>query len=214
MGRLAVLGTVIDSLEEAGFESIHFYEDENFGTHSFLIAFKSYDSRAEWYSNEAEFNIRLRQQIGRTESLKFFDAPTMLRYQMPQKAVETVFCYDDEKDECDTEYYDHEILSVPFSDLSVGQSTMGEHSGRGIFAKDDIPKGRLIGFEKSWLSYFIYPSSHRIMMELYDWADSSDDDGEESGDVDDDEEDYFDEVFGSIAAVVGFSEGEYYLLMW
>jgi len=203
IGRLNVLGRVMDFLGEVGYESVHLYQDESssndFGARSFLVALKSAESRADWHSNEAEVNIRLHQRIGRAESLEF-DSPTMLKYQTPPKAVETVFCLDDSNvkaEECGIIGFDPEVVNVPYSDLSVGKSTMGEYSGRGIFAKTDIPKGRAIGMEKTWLSYFIYPSAHSIIMELYYWADENEDD----------EEDYVEEVFESVSAVVGFSEG-------
>eukprot|EP00984_Skeletonema_dohrnii_P005852 scaffold2067_cov75-Skeletonema_dohrnii-CCMP3373.AAC.2 len=193
IGRLNDLGRVTDFLGEVGYESVHLYQDESssndFGARSFLVALKSAESRADWYSNEAEVNIRLHQRISRSESLGF-DSPTMLKYQTPPKAVETVFCRDSnvKADECGIRGFDPEVVNVPYSDLSVGQSTMGEYSGRGIFAKTDIPKGRAIGMEKSWLSYFIYPSAHSIIMELYHWADDHWADENE-----DDEEDYVEE---------------------
>lgn len=196
VGRLKVLGKVIDSLEEVGFESVHLYQDQSKKARSFIVALKSYESRAEWYSNEAEVNILLHQRIGRSESLKFFDAPTFMKYQTPPKSVETVFCRDD-MDECNIALFDPDLVNIPRSQLSVGQSTMGEHSGRGIFAKTDIPKGSAIGVEKASLSYFIHPSTHRIMMELYEWAEENDDY----------EEEYVEEVFESVNAIVGFSTG-------
>jgi hypothetical protein len=203
VGRLEVLGGVIDALEEVGYESLHLYEDESsaFGARSFLVALKSLESRAEWYNNEAEIDIRLHQRIGNTKPLEFFDAPTMLKYQVPSKAVETAYCQgdgDDSKREwCEKRGFDPELMNVPLSDLAVGKSTMGEHSGRGLFATKDIPRGRAIGIEKSWLSYFIFPSTHRIMLELYNWAEENDDEGE-----------YVEEVLDSISAVVAFSEGK------
>eukprot|EP00984_Skeletonema_dohrnii_P005145 scaffold1814_cov156-Skeletonema_dohrnii-CCMP3373.AAC.1 len=177
IGRLNVLGIVTDFLGEVGYESVHLYQDI---ARSFLVALKSAESRADWYSNEAEVNIRLHQRIGRSESLGF-DSPTMMKYQTPPKAVETVFCLDSnaKAEECGIRGFDPEVVNVPYSDLSVGKSTMGEYSGRGIFAKTDIPKGRAIGMEKSWLSYFIYPSAHSIIMELYYWADENEDDEED-----------------------------------
>lgn len=199
IGKLQSLGRVIDALEEAGYKSVHLYQDESsnsgFNTHSFLVALKSHESRAEWYSNEAEVNIRLHQRIRRSESLKLFDSPTMMKYQIPPKPVEISFCHENDE-ECEYSF-DPDLVNVPYTELSVGQSTMGEYSGRGIFAKEDIPEGAAVGVEKSWQSYFIYPSSHRIIMELYKWADEHDDD----------DEDYVVEVMESVAAVVGFSSG-------
>jgi hypothetical protein len=169
--------------------------NSGFEARSFLVALKLYESRAEWYSNEAEVNIRLHQRISRSESLKLFDSPTMMKYQIPLKSVETAFCHEN-VEECKERGFHPDLLNVPYSDLSVGQSTMGEYSGRGIFAKKDIPKGAMIGLEKIWLSYFIYPSSHRIIEELYEWGDEHYDDGE----------DYIEEVM-ELEAVVGFSTG-------
>ena len=203
LGRLEVLGGVIDALEEVGYKSVHLYEDESsgFGARSFLVALKSPESRAEWYSNEAEIDIRLHQRIGRTKSLEFFDSPTMLKYQVPSKAVENAYCQgdgDDSKREwCENRGFDPELMNVPLSDLAVGKSTMGEFSGRGLFAANDIPRGRSIGIEKSWLNYFIFPSTHRLIFELYNWADQNSDEGE-----------YVEEVLDSISAVAAFSDGK------
>jgi hypothetical protein len=193
VGKLKDLGLVIDALEGVGYESVHLYEDD-LGGRSYLVALKSHESRAEWYSNAAEIDIRLHQRIGRTDSLEFFDSPTMLKYQVPSKAVETAYCHEN-GDKC-VGGFDPE-LNIPVSDLTVGKSTMGEFSGRGLFAKQDIPRGRTIGNEKSWLSYFIFPSTHRIMFELYNWADENSDEGK-----------YVGEVLDSIDAVVAFSEGK------
>ena len=195
----------MDALEEVGYQSVHLYEDESsvFGAgRSFIVALKSQESRAEWYINQAEVDIRLHQRIGRTNTLDFFDSQTMLKYQLPSKAVETAYCQgvqgdeDYRKWECEQRGIDPEVQNVPLSYASVGKSTMGEYSGRGVFATKDIPKGRTIGMENSWLSYFILPSTHRIMWELFDWAEENDD------------EDYGEEVFESISAVTGFSEGK------
>lgn len=194
VGKLKDLGLVIDALEGVGYESVHLYEDD-LGGRSYLVALKSHESRAEWYSNAAEIDIRLHQRIGRTDSLEFFDSPTMLKYQVPSKAVETAYCHEN-GDKC-VGGFDPELINVPVSDLTVGKSTMGEFSGRGLFAKQDIPRGRTIGNEKSWLSYFIFPSTHRIMFELYNWADENSDEGK-----------YVGEVLDSIDAVVAFSEGK------
>ena len=203
IGKLQGLGIVIDSLDEAGYKSVHLYQDESsnsgFEARNFLVALKSYESRAEWYSNEAEVNIRLLQRISKSGSLKLFDSPTMMKYQIPHKSVETVFCHEKNVEECKRTGFDPELVIVPNSDLSVGQSTMGEHSGRGIFAKKDIPKGAVIGGEKSWQSYFIYPSSHRIIEELYEhkWA----------GEHNDGDESYVEEVKKSVKVVASFSVG-------
>ena len=207
VGKLKALGEVIDELEKVGYESLHLYEDDNSGfeRRSFLVALKALASRADWYSNVAEFDIRLHQRIGRTENMKFFDALSMIKYQLPFKAAETAYCRggnDERKVECE-EYlqgFDPDN-NVPLSELSVGTSTMGEWSGRGLFATKDIPKGQTIGKETIWLSYFILPSTLRIIYSFYYWAEQN------YGEDDDD-----DEVLDSISAVVSFCEGKCVLL--
>lgn len=138
---------------------MHLYEDESndFGTrHSFLAALKSHASKADWYINEAEILIRLRQRINSSD-LNFFDAPTMLQYQIPSKAVETAYCQrcdDARKVECEElSGLSPQLSNTPVSDLSVGKSTVGEYSGRGLFAAKDIQEGVSIGLEKKSLSY-------------------------------------------------------------
>ena len=204
LGSLTVFGEILDELEKVGYKSMHLYSDESNGfttRRSFLVALKSYASRADWYSNEAEVNIRLHQRINKDiTSLKFFDAPTMLKYQTPSKAVETAYCRGGDgarEEECkELGALDPQLSNVPVSALSVGQSTMGEYSGRGLFAIKDIPEGTLIGLEKNILSYFILPSTHQIIQEMYYWVEENYN-----------EEAYASEVFESISVVEAFSTG-------
>ena len=123
---------VTDEMEKIGYESIHLYEDEDdindFRTQrKFLVAFKAFASRADWYSNEAEILIRLhRRRRINNSALNFFDAPAMLKYQIPSKAVEHAYCQGDDdvtKDECE------ELRGLN------RQSGMGEHSGEGCLQR-------------------------------------------------------------------------------
>mmetsp|Transcript_12306 Transcript_12306/g.18875 ORF Transcript_12306/g.18875 Transcript_12306/m.18875 type:complete len:550 (+) Transcript_12306:162-1811(+) len=194
---------VTDEMEKIGYESIHLYEDDinDFGTRrEFLVAFKAFASRADWYSNESEIHIRLHRRINNSD-LNFFDAPTMLKYQIPSKAIETAYCQGQggdnvRKEDCKKfRGLNPQLSNMPISDFSVGQSGMGEHSGRGLFATKDIKEGQAIGLEKSSLSYFILPSTHQIIEEMCDWADQYD--GEA----------YAYEVLKSISAVEAFKTG-------
>ena len=163
---------VINELENAGYKSIHVYEDVNF---LFLSAFMSQSTRADWYSNEAELNIRLHQRIRKNNKpLHHFDAATMMRYQMPSAVVETAYCRGAEgakAKECeDFRGINPKWSNTPVSGLSVRQSQMGEHSGRGLFANIDIEQGQCIGLEKDRFSYFFAPSTHQIIEEMIHWA--------------------------------------------
>lgn len=193
---------VADELEKVGYESIHLYEDDtnDFGSRrrrKFLVALKAFASRADWYSNEAEILIRLHRLYS---YLNVFDAPTMLKYQIPSKAVETAYCQggDDDvrREECEElRGLNPQLSNIPVSQFSVGQSGMGEHSGRGLFATKDIKEGQTIGLEKSSLAYFILPSTHQLIQEMYDWAEERDDEA------------YAYEVLESISAVEAFQTG-------
>ena len=198
VGKLEVLGGVIEALEGVGYKSLHLYEDEirGFEFRSFIVALKAYASRADWYINEAELEIRLHERISRAATMKFFDAQSMLKYQVPSKAAELVYCRSgnqDRKDKCKSRGFDTDF--VPLSSMTVGKSTVGEYAGRGLFATEDLPKGRTLGADTAWYNYFILPSSHDIMYELYYWA-------EENA-----EENFALKVWESISDVTDFSEG-------
>lgn len=212
VGKLNVFGEVIDSLQNVGYKSLHLFEDdEHFGffetRSTFLVAFKAHASRADWFCNEAEVGIRLHQRISRSEYMDFFDAPSMIKYQVPSKATETAYCrgvgdHDDVwENDCNNLrvgfYPDHHLNNVRVSELSVGKSSMGESSGRGLFTTRDIEKGRTIAMEKRHLTYFFSPSTQLIIYKLYDWA--SENNGKRK---------CADEVLNSISAVVTFSEGK------
>src|SRR6056300_1141187 len=128
VGKLEVLGGVMEALEGVGYKSLHLYEDEirGFESRSFIVALKSYASRADWYINEAEFEIRLHERISRAATLKFFDVQSMLKYQLPSKAAELVYCRSrsgdkDRKDKCKSRGFDTDF--APISAVTVGKST-------------------------------------------------------------------------------------------
>ncbi len=88
-----------------------------------------------------------------------------------------------------------QLSNMPVSVFSVGQSGMGEHSGRGLFATKDIKEGQTIGLEKGSLAYFILPSTHQIIQEMYAWSEVRNDEA------------YAHEVLESISAVEAFQTG-------
>jgi hypothetical protein len=112
--------TAVNLLERVGFESIHAYEEVSGHCRPFLssfnctefsldqshcgfmspwtyiVAFKSFSTRKRWYANSAEINLAIQKRSVRTHSgtspFRIFDGSTMVSYQMPPKALETVFC--------------------------------------------------------------------------------------------------------------------------
>ncbi|KAL3809853.1 hypothetical protein ACHAXA_009268 [Cyclostephanos tholiformis] len=63
---------------------------------SYIVCFKDSKSRASWYETSAGIDIKLQQRLHKTKSgklsLLYFDASTMLGYQLPAKVDETVYC--------------------------------------------------------------------------------------------------------------------------
>jgi spermidine synthase len=118
-----VRDNVLVTLKRAGFKSMHTYEEAHV---QFLVSFKDYESRANWYMASSEISIELHKRIykgtqSREPSFLLFDAPTMVRYQVPPKDHETMYCDQDEEPwECD-EYagIDPETLSIPLSHLTA-----------------------------------------------------------------------------------------------
>ena len=134
VGKMGVLGGVMEALEGVGYKSLHLYEDEirGFESRSFIVALKAYASRADWYINEAELEIRLHERISRAATMKFFDVQSMLKYQLPSKAAELVYCRsgnkDRKEDKCKSRGFDTDFAKL--SSVSVGKSTMGEYAGK------------------------------------------------------------------------------------
>ena len=90
----------MNTLEKVGFESMSSYDEGGrsgfYAPWSYLICFKSSESRASWYDTSAAINIKLHQRIHKTKSgkptLLYFDGPTMVSYQLPARSDEIVDC--------------------------------------------------------------------------------------------------------------------------
>ena len=146
----------------------------------FVVAFKSYSTRAAWYRNEAEIAVAIHERSIRTKSgtdpFRYFDGPTMVWYQVPSRAMETVFCRRTPTPGnclgCRRLISDH--ANVPLSAMEVKHSGLGENSGRGVFAKADIPKGAYVAAETSVELLCFMPSTLKLIdgleMEIIGYA--------------------------------------------
>ena len=129
--------------------------------------------------------------------LRYFDAPTMIRYQVPSKAAETAYC-ENGGSPFDCEEYlglDPEIVNIPMSHLEARKSTVGEYAGRGLFASQDIPKGSTFDIHSAVKSFRMMPSTWSIVQSLHGWA-------KDLGD-----ENLF--VENELSSLVTFTEGTY-----
>mmetsp|Transcript_46741 Transcript_46741/g.99177 ORF Transcript_46741/g.99177 Transcript_46741/m.99177 type:complete len:920 (-) Transcript_46741:286-3045(-) len=180
IGRFKDTALMIDALEESGFESIHTYDEGHshfYMPWSYLVAFKEYKSRAGWHRTAPEIQIELQKRLVKTKSgkpvLRYFDAATMIGYQMPPKSSETVFCRKEEKPhECEFCVGLDEIVNFPASEyLKVGKSELGDLAGRGLFAAKDIPEDVTLALADAGKSFHFSPLSWSVVEKLYAWAD-------------------------------------------
>lgn len=140
---------------------------------TFIVAFKSYVSRKLWYSNAAEIELAIQKRIVGTKSganpLRYFDGATMVSYQVPHKAIETVFC---RREPAPLGCHDYEfslnpeIPNVPTSSMEVKISKQGDKSGRGVYTKVDVANGTYIAAETFPHSLRFFPSTYALIFHL------------------------------------------------
>jgi hypothetical protein len=144
----------------------------------FILAFKSFDTRVDWFSNEASVNLEIRKRATPTTSggspFLFFDGATQQSVMYPSRASETVFCRQEETPEkCEGGHgFDPEWpnLSIAFA-LEVKESSIGEFDGRGLFAKNDIPAPSYVGLDQLVHPLYFYPSCYEVLDEMAQhWA--------------------------------------------
>jgi len=164
-----------DHLAEIGFKSIHMYGNAHGGytnTWNNMLAAKSDKVRSNWYRNEAQINLAMQQRSVESKSgapvFKYFDGATMQFFQMPSKRFETVFCRKEPTPpEClEWRGFDPEIENAGISSFEVKVSGAGDNSGRGLYAKKDIPKGTYLTIDTSSFNVFFPPNTFSIIIEM------------------------------------------------
>jgi len=172
---------MMDALENAGFKSMHIYDEGHShfsGPWTYLVCFKDYESRASWYKAAPELDIEMHKRLYKTKSgrptLLYFDAPTMMGYQLPSRAQETAHCRrEDKQKECDKHLLlDTEFVNVPVSHLKAQKSSIGQYSGRGLFAAQDISKNSILAVDGSVKSFQVLPSTVNAIENLLKCAEA------------------------------------------
>jgi len=147
---------IMDLIELVGFEAVQVYEEAHcfFGDPwSFMVACKDIACRDNWFLNEAgialESHRRMRPTLSGLPQLKYFDGATMKGYQQPTKQWESAFCKRTPKPaSCQlANGYDKKRKDIPIDQFEVRISNYGDHAGRGVFAKVEVPKDAYIGLE-------------------------------------------------------------------
>ncbi len=164
--------SLIQILEDVGFEEMLVYEDGNCGFSApwvFLIAMKSKTNKDQWFQSPAELEIQIHERILRTRSgspaLQYFDSGVMSNYRYPHRALETNYCRTTPKPESCVmleHNFDEKVPNVAVSDLEVRMSGVGDGSGRGVFTKVDIKKGSTLGKEVERYKVLFNPSSTNV----------------------------------------------------
>jgi hypothetical protein len=142
---------------------------------TYIVAFKSYSTRKRWYANAAEIEVAIRKRSLRTKSgktpFRVFDGPTMVSYQVPPRAMETVFCRREPMpEECRSlEFtYDSDYPNLPLTSFEVKKSGVGDNAGRGVFTTVDIPENTYLSAETSCHCVWFMPSSVALISALKD----------------------------------------------
>ena len=137
-----------------------------------VIAFKSFNSKAQWFKNQAQLNVRFRTDATPTVTgdlpFQYFDTATMNSYKYPSRARETVFCRlvpDD--DECLDRGFDPNLPNVNMqSSIEVRKGSTSSH-GLSTFATTDIPAISYLGLEEYVQRIHVGPwSFHHIQSML------------------------------------------------
>ena len=103
----------------------------------------------------------------------------MFTYQVPPKAMETVFCRQEPTPEdCLDDYtYNQENPNIPARLLEVKMSREGENAGRGVFTKVDIPEDAYLSAETSCHPIRFMPSTKALLEAIDDLEEEINGDG-------------------------------------
>ena len=127
-----------------------------------------------WFETPSELEIDIHYRMTNTHSkstpLKHFDSLVMKKYHTPHKALEINYC---QLNPTFCESYDEikRKVDVPLSDLDVKMSSIGEGSGRGLFAAVQIKKGSTIGVAETRFPVYVHPSSVSTILEMKEVTD-------------------------------------------
>lgn len=166
---------MIKQLSELGCESITIYGQAHGGytsTWNNLFATKSLKVRSNWYRNEAEVNVEMQLRTVQSKSsspmFHYFDGATMQLFQIPSKRFEAVYCKSEPKPpQCeDWSGYDPFVYEAPITAFEVGVSGVGEKAGRGVFAKEKIPKGSYMSLATATQLLYFPATTLRLIFDM------------------------------------------------
>lgn len=92
--------SLVNHLGEVGFQSVVWYSEEMHGRFSepwaYVSVFKDFSTRADWFTNEAKVNLKMRRRsvptITGESPFRVFDGATMMSYKFAHTVEEVMFC--------------------------------------------------------------------------------------------------------------------------
>ncbi|GAX19841.1 hypothetical protein FisN_11Lh287 [Fistulifera solaris] len=162
-------------LKNNGFTAVKEYSEAHGNFHGvwhYVILFKDRKSLANWYSNEAEINLKMRHRSMKVKNasstpFRFFDGATMMGYQFATRINEEVACRGMPRPAfCEMQHgFDPNRENTPASTLEVKPSLLlnGE---QGLFSKQVIPEGSYVAIEEKVNAILLPPSTTRIIEAL------------------------------------------------
>ncbi len=172
--------SLVATLEKIGFGSIYIYEDGNCafgGPVLFLVTSKDEElsTKELWFRSPALMELEIRKRMHVTSelslpSLQYFDSGVMSNFLHPHKSVEVAFCKSIPAPESCSFIVHEKLRDAPLSTLDVRPSTIGNGSGRGVFATVDIDKGSTIARDARFVLF--RPSSTLLVYKYMDMSKS------------------------------------------
>ena len=162
---------LVDALAEVGFQSISFFEGSGgrFGSPwGFAVAMKDWDTRSNWFRSSAEVDLQIHQRTLRTTKsalpFHFFDGASMMKYQAPSRKLENSWCKIYPQSCLGGHGYNPERAHIPVSSFEVKPSSVAK-GGRGVFAKQFIPKGSVVAMDDCVHAMHIHSTTFALMQD-------------------------------------------------
>ena len=172
----------MDLLKNNGFTAAKEYSDAHggfLGVWHYVILFKDRTSLANWYSNEAEVDLRIRRRSMKvknssTPPFRYFDGATMMGYQYPTRINEEVVCrFMPRPAFCEQQHgFDPFKENTPASAFDAKQSLIPNNGGQGLFTKQAISEGNYVAIEEKVNAILSPPFTTKIIRSVQSYVHS------------------------------------------
>lgn len=163
-------------LKNNGFTAAKEYSEAHggfLGVWHYVVLFKDRKSLANWYSNEAEIDLRVRRRGMKVKGasstpFRYFDGATMMGYQFASRINEEVACRAFPQPAfCEQQHgFDPFKENTPMSAFEVKQSLM-PNGVQGLFAKQPVSEGSYVAIEENVNAILSPPFTTKIIRSLY-----------------------------------------------